>query len=170
MSGFLPFLLLAATLLFAFGGGFTRWLRGRFGHQAPSGEALFERPTWGAVLTVAAVQFFIAIYGGYFGGGIGILMLASLSILGMTNIHTMNGLKTLLSTAINGVAVIEFVIAGAISWPHAVVGIVGAIVGGYGGAALAQRLNPKMVRRFVIAVGFTMTAYFFITTYLVPAS
>ena len=119
---------------------------------------------------MAVVQFAIAIYGGYFGGGIGILMLASLSILGMTNIHTMNGLKTLLGTAINGVAVVEFVIAGAISWPHAVVGILGAIIGGYGGAAFAQRLNPKLVRRFVILVGVTMTIYFFVTTYFLPSA
>ncbi|MCC7206777.1 MAG: sulfite exporter TauE/SafE family protein [Anaerolineae bacterium] len=165
----LPFLLLAATLLFAFGGNFTRWLRMKLGHKgAAIDESLFERPTWGAVLTVAVVQFVIAIYGGYFGGGIGILMLASLSILGMTNIHTMNGLKTLLGTAINGIAVIEFVRAGAISWPHAVVGVLGAIVGGYGGAALAQKLNPKLVRRFVIFVGVSMTIYFFVTTYFLP--
>lgn len=167
----LPFLLLAATLLFTYGGSFTRWLRGRLNNQtAAAAESLFERPTWGAVLTVALVQFAIAIYGGYFGGGIGILMLASLSILGMTNIHTMNGLKTLLGTAINGVAVVEFVLAGAISWPHAVVGILGAVIGGYGGAAFAQRLNPKHVRRFVILVGFSMTLYFFVTTYFVAAS
>jgi uncharacterized membrane protein YfcA len=162
----IPFLMLAATLLFTFGSNITNWLRARLSQRSGADAIQTERPAWVAVVAVSLLQMFIAIYGGYFGGGIGILMLASLSLMGMTNIHTMNGLKTLLASAINGIAVIRFVAAGSISWPHAVVMIVGAILGGYWGAWLAQRINPKLVRSFVILIGFSMTVYFFVRTYL----
>lgn len=162
----IPFLMLAATLLFTFGSNITNWLRARLSQRNDANAIQTERPAWVAVVAVSLLQMFIAIYGGYFGGGIGILMLASLSLMGMTNIHTMNGLKTLLASAINGIAVIRFVAAGSISWPHAVVMIVGAILGGYWGAWLAQRINPKLVRAFVILIGFSMTVYFFARTYL----
>ncbi|MCS6870425.1 MAG: sulfite exporter TauE/SafE family protein, partial [Anaerolineae bacterium] len=140
------------------GGNVTQALRRRFGEQLAVGGVLLA-------LVVAVLQFFISVYGGFFGGGIGILMLAALALAGMTNIHTMNGLKVLLATLINGVAVLRFVIAGTIFWQYAVVMIIGAILGGYGGAAYAQRLDPKIVRRFVIVVGVAMTVYFFVREY-----
>jgi uncharacterized protein len=108
----------------------------------------------------------IAVYGGFFGGGIGILMLATLSFMGMTNIHSMNGLKALLATCINGVAVVTFVVASAVDWPAAIIMIMGGIVGGYGGAAAARRVDQAVVRRIVIVVGLGMAIYFFTTQYL----
>lgn len=154
----IPWLLLGATLLFTFGGNLTarlrKWINTRMKQEAGhTPTALF--------VAVIVAQFLISVYGGYFGGGIGILMLAALSLAGMTNIHTMNALKTLLASFINGMAVLRFIISGTIFWPQAVLMVVGAIIGGYGGASYARRINPKYVRRFVIVVGFTMTFYFF---------
>jgi uncharacterized membrane protein YfcA len=154
----IPWLLLAATLLFTFGGNLTArlrtWINTRMKREAGhTPAALF------ALVVVA--QFLISVYGGYFGGGIGILMLAALSLAGMTNIHNMNALKTLLASFINGMAVLRFIISGTIFWPQAILMIVGAIIGGYGGASYARRINPTYVRRFVIGVGFAMTFYFF---------
>ncbi|GCE18601.1 sulfite exporter TauE/SafE family protein [Dictyobacter kobayashii] len=150
----LPYLLLIATLLFAFSGPVTRQLRLR----------RIERSALsvGQLVGISIAQFVIAIYGGYFGGGIGILMLATLALMGLENIHVMNGLKTLLATCINGVAVITFVVAGAVFWPEAIVMVVGAIIGGYGGAYYARKIDQKWIRLFVIVVGFAMTLYFFI--------
>ena len=104
----------------------------------------------------------ISVYGGYFGGGIGILMLATLAIMGMNDIHMMNALKTLLTSCINGVAVITFSIAGVVIWPQAILMIIGAIIGGYGGAYYARKIKQKWVRLSVIVVGFSMTTYFFL--------
>lgn len=154
----LPFLLLVATLLFAFGNRIALWVRAR------SDKA--HLPTWLSVAGVTLVQFVIAVYGGFFGGGIGILMLALLAVMGMTNIHIMNGIKTVLATCINGIAVVAFVIAGAVAWPEALVMIVGAIIGGYGAAAIARQLDPLLVRRLVIIIGIVMTIVFFIRYYL----
>jgi uncharacterized protein len=150
----IPFLLLLATMLFAFGKPLTAWWKR--GH--PSANTLSNRSLAG----MAAAQLVIALYGGYFGGGIGILMLATLGLMGMQNIHEMNAVKTLLAACINGVAVVTFVLAGAVVWGPALVMIAGSLVGGYGGAAFARRLDPRVVRWFVIAVGVVMTVYFFV--------
>ena len=141
-----PFLLLVATLLFAFGDR----LHSRLNRRGP------PRPAFGAI-----AQLGIAVYGGYFGGGIGIMMLAAFALMGMTDIHRMNALKVLLTLAINGVAVVTFVITGVVEWLPAAVMAAGAVLGGYGGAALALRLDPRWVRRFVIALGAAMSAWFF---------
>lgn len=141
-----PFLLLAATLLFAFGDR----LHSRLNRRGP------PRPAFGAI-----AQLGIAVYGGYFGGGIGIMMLAAFALMGMTDIHRMNALKVLLTLAINGVAVVTFVITGVVEWLPAAMMVAGAVLGGYGGAALALRLDPRWVRRFVIALGAAMSAWFF---------
>jgi uncharacterized membrane protein YfcA len=153
----LPFLMLFATLLFSFGKSATSALR--------AGIAKRELPAHYITIGVVAIQFVISVYGGFFGGGIGIMMLAVLALWGMENIHMMNALKTLLASCINGVAVVTFVIAGAVYWPEAVLMIVAAIVGGYGGAYYARQIDPKIVRRFVIVVGTVMTVYFFVRTY-----
>jgi uncharacterized membrane protein YfcA len=110
----------------------------------------------------AAFQFGVAVYGGYFGAGIGILMLAALSLLGLTDIHQMNGLKTLFALCINVVASIYFMMAGLVEWPVAATMALGAISGGYGGAGLARKLGPLVVRRTVIAIGFAMTISLFV--------
>jgi uncharacterized membrane protein YfcA len=145
----IPWLLLAATLLFTFAGKLTRRHPGA------------RHSSWGMWL----LQFLIAIYIGYFGAGAGILMLALLAVMGMTHIHTMNAFKTLLATCANGVAVLTFIVAGAVYWPQALLMTTGAVVGGYGGAHYAQKVDPRHVRYLVIAVGFFMTAYFFLKTY-----
>ena len=101
-------------------------------------------------------QLAVAVYGGYFGAGIGILMLAALSLMGHTDIHRMNGLKNLLATCINIVAAVYFAFAGLVFWPDAFVLAAGAIVGGIAGAHIARRIGRNAVRRIVIVVGFAM--------------
>ncbi len=126
------------------------------------GNTMNRRPGTGMLVVISIIQLIVATYGGYFGGGMGILILAALSILGMENIHEMNALKTLLTSFVNGVAVLTFAIFGAVVWPQALLMVVGAIIGGYGGAYYARQLDPRIVRAFVILVGFGMTIYFFI--------
>jgi uncharacterized protein len=154
----LPFLLAMATLLLAFSKRITRAIRGR-----NIGGSLPPNVTNTLVLVL---QFFIAVYGGFFGGGIGIMMLAIMSLRGMSNIHAMNSIKTLLAVVINGLAVLIFITAGTVYWPQCIVVLGGAILGGYGGAYLAQRFDSEQVRKFIIGVGVFMTVYFFVRTYL----
>jgi len=151
----LPWLMLGATLLFAFGKSLTGRRRSGLEHDA-SAAALF-----GASL----FELIVAIYGGYFGGGVGIMNLAMLAALGMTDIHTMNALKVLLGGVINGVAVITFIVKGAIYWPQAAVMTLGAILGGYFAAHYAQKLPQSWIRAFVLLVGSGMTVYFFVQGY-----
>lgn len=152
----LPWLLLSATLIFLFGKHLTSSLR-RMVHLD-----INQPQHLGPFIVGCLLQLTIAIYGGFFGGGIGILMLALLTLLGYEDIHTMNGLKTVLASTINGVAVIVFVLAGMVDWPQAIVMMIGSIVGGYSGAVLAQRVSPEIIRRIVIAIGVSMTIYFFV--------
>jgi uncharacterized membrane protein YfcA len=164
----IPFLLLFATLLFTFNKPITSRLRALRRNHANSQSSVIQPDTnrqpgvpmvvLGGVLLL---QLATAIYGGFFGGGIGIVMLATLGLMGMDNIHEMNALKTLLAVCINGVAVITFALAETVLWPQAILMVVGAIIGGYGGAHYARQLDPELVRRFVILVGFVMTFYFF---------
>jgi uncharacterized membrane protein YfcA len=108
------------------------------------------------------LQLAIAVYGGYFGGGIGIMMLAVMAVGGMTNIHEMNGLKVLLAVAINGVALVEFLLHGAIVWTPGLVMAGGGISGGYVAAGIARRLPPERVRTVVVFVAWALTIYFFV--------
>jgi len=156
----LPFLLLLATMLFTFGSTINARL------QASRPARSTEQQSGKVTIGMLVVQFIIALYGGFYGGGIGMMMLAGLALMGMTDIHAMNALKNTLATCINGVAVVTFIIAGTVVWLPALVMVVGAIAGGYGTATFSRRLDPKQVRRFVIVVGFTMTLYFFVRTYL----
>ncbi len=153
----LPWLLLFALVLFIFGKRASVALRQAVSHV--------QLPGPGLLVGVLAAQLFVAIYGGFFGGGIGIMMLAVLSLTGMDDIHHMNGVKTLLATCINGVAVLAFILAKEIAWGPAVIMIVGAIIGGYFGAFYARKIDPARVRAFVIVVGSLMTLYFFYRTY-----
>jgi uncharacterized protein len=157
-QGLIPYLLLLATLLFALSGPITTRLRMR-----NVGKVRLSPST---LIAVALAQLVIATYGGYFGGGIGILMLATLAMMGMEDIHVMNGLKTVLASCINGVAVVIFIFARAVVWPETILMIVGAIIGGYGGAYYARKVNPNLIRGFVIVVGFAMSTYFFINIYI----
>ncbi|GAC1405166.1 MAG: sulfite exporter TauE/SafE family protein [Ktedonobacteraceae bacterium] len=151
----IPYLLLGATLLFALSPYITTRLRMRTVEKT-------TRISTTTLIVIAFVQFAIAIYGGYFGGGIGILMLASLAFMGMDDINKMNAVKTVLATAINGAGVITFVIAGAVLWHQAIVMVVGAILGGYGGAYYARKIEQKWIRLFVTITGVVLTIYFFV--------
>jgi uncharacterized membrane protein YfcA len=148
----LPWLMLAATLLFTFGKKLSR----------AKTSSISRSATTRAIVLASVFELFLAIYGGYFGAGMGFVILAMLALLGMTEIHSMNALKTVLSGTTNGLAVIAFVIARAIYWPQALVMIAGAIVGGYFGAHYAQRLPQRWVRVAVILIGAGMTVYFFV--------
>jgi hypothetical protein len=151
----LPWLLLGATLLFAFG----KHLTGRI-------SAGISRESSNAAITGASIfEFAVAVYGGYFGGGLGIMNLAMLAALGMTDIHAMNKLKVILGAIINGVAAVAFIAAGVILWRQAGVMTAGAIVGGYGSAHFAQKLPQPYIRAFVIIIGVLMTLYFFVRAY-----
>ncbi len=147
-----PYLFGIATLLFAFGKRLTQKLGQVVKRTGP--------PSWPTLVGLTLVQFLIALYGGFFGGGMGILMLAMLEMLHIEDIHAMNGLKALLGSAINGAAVVTFIAAKQVEWPQAILMIVGAIAGGYGGAHFAQKLDPRWVRAAVICVGAGMTVYF----------
>jgi len=147
----LPWLMLGATLLFTFG----KHLAG-----GPVGSIARDAST-SALALAALFELIIGVYGGYFGGGIGIVNLAMLAALGMTDIHAMNALKVVLGGIINGVAVVTFIVAHAVAWKQCSVMIVGAVLGGYFAAHYAQKLPGAWIRAFVIAVGTGMTTYFF---------
>ena len=151
----LPWLMLGATLLFIFGRKLSRGRASSIAHDA----------TMAAIVGASLFELVVAVYGGYFGGGVGIVNLAMLAAIGMTDIHAMNALKSVLGSAINGVAVLVFIIKGAVYWPQAMVMIVGAIIGGYFGAKYSLQLPQKAVRVFVILVGLGMSAYFFAKAY-----
>jgi uncharacterized membrane protein YfcA len=151
-AAIVPFLIFFATLLFAFQEPITRRLHGH-AHGAARDSAMSSGAWW---MWAAAFQFTVAIYGGYFGAGMGILMLAALGLLGLTDIHQMNGLKNVFATCINGIAAVYFAACGAVNWPDALVMAAGAIVGGYGGAGLARRFGRRFVRRAVVVIGVTM--------------
>jgi uncharacterized protein len=153
----LPWLLLFALLLFIFGKNLSAKLK--------NSAKRMNIPAPVMVGAVLAAQLFVSVYGGFFGGGIGIMMLAVLSLAGMEDIHHMNGIKTLLASVINGVAVFVFLFAREILFPHVLIMIVGAILGGYFGAYYARKFDPKVIRNFVIVVGTIMTVLFFIRAY-----
>ena len=151
----LPWLTLGATLLFAFARKLAGERKSVIAHEA-SATAMA-----GATL----FQLGVAVYGGYFGGGMGIVMLAMLATLGMTDIHSMNALKSVLGFVINGVAVVAFIVARAVYWKHGMVMIAGSFVGGYLGAHYAQKAPQVWIRAFVVSVGAAMTVYFFWESY-----
>ncbi len=151
----LPWMLLGATLLFIFGKHLTKRI----------GADISRDSSNSAVVGASIFELVVAVYGGYFGGGVGIINLAMLAALGMTDIHEMNALKVILGGVINGVAAFTFVVSGAIVWPQALVMTIGAVGGGYLAAHYAQKLPQSWVRGFVILVGAGMTVYFFVRAY-----
>ncbi len=148
-----PYLLLAATALFALNPWFKKLQKKRV-----------VRPSLVRMFVLRIFQMAIAIYGGFFGGGVGILLLALFGLMGMEDIHEMNALKTVLSTCINGIAMVTFIVSGAVIWPYAILMSVGTLLGGYWGVYYVRKVDPKLVRWFVIAVGLGMTLYFFVKT------
>lgn len=163
-----PWLLLLATVVFLLSGRLSRRIGARVRAHPASEDAdppshPFSRPRSRLVLAGGlAIELLLAIYIGYFGAGVGILVLALLALLGMERIHAMNGVKTLLVTVVNGVALLTFIWARIVFWPQALLMIVGSIAGGYAGARFTMKMNPRHVRWLVIAIGFAMSAYFFL--------
>lgn len=147
-AALVPWLILAATVLFAL----QEPVRRRFARDGAE-PVLDGRRIAGLV----AMQLVVAIDGGYFGAGMGILMLAALGLMGETNLHRMNALKNLAAACINGVGTITFVIGGRVFWPYALLMAAGAIIGGYAGAGVARRVGQRNVRRLVIAIGVALT-------------
>lgn len=149
-SRLVPFLILFATMLFLAQGPFKRF--------AIPGAAGAKR---GAISAAVLFQFAVAVYGGYFGAGIGILMLASLGFIGLTDIHEMNALKNILGSLINLVAAAWFIASGLIDWPKAAVMTGGALIGYFAGAHFSQRIPQARVRLLITLIGFTISAVMF---------
>ena len=148
-----PFLILFATLLFM--------AQETVQRKLGTGDAA-TRKSMKWLVGGMLFQLAVGLYGGYFGAGIGILMLAALSILGLTDIHEMNGLKVVLGGSVNGIAAAYFIWARMVYWPYVVLMAVAAILGGYGGAGTARRLGRTAVRRIVIAIGLGMAVSLFV--------
>ena len=143
-----PFLILFATILFMMQGPVNRWL-----HLPAAGKESTKAWWIGAIV----FQFFSAIYGGYFGAGNGILMLAAMGLLGLHDIHRANGIKNFLGVCINSVAVVSFSMMHLVSWPQSLFMAVAALVGGYFGARTAQRVGRVFIRRAIVVIGLVIT-------------
>ncbi|HEY0835996.1 MAG TPA: sulfite exporter TauE/SafE family protein [Azospirillum sp.] len=142
-----PWLLLFATVLFAFGRRISAWLKGRGIHGK------------GAML---GGLFAVSVYGGYFNGGLGILLLAHLGLFGLSSLNAANGLKNLLSAVLTTIAVAAYAAGGAVHWTAALLMMAGTIAGGYAGARLARRIPANVLRPGIVAVGLVMTVLFFL--------
>jgi uncharacterized protein len=149
----IPYLLLLATCVFIGGDSFKKWLQSL--SQTASPKAI-------PLIYLVIAQLLISIYGGFFGAGIGILMLATLTFFNLKNIHAMNALKTFLASCINGIAIIPFLFAGIIAWHQAILMAVGGSLGSYVIASFARKVPAQIIRRFVSIVAISMTVYFFV--------
>jgi len=148
-AGAVPWLLIAASTLLLVQKPIARWA-GAHPHDEPSPRTL---------AAIVFFQFLVGVYGGYFGAGIGILMLSSLAFVGISDIHEMNAVKTVLAAAMNGVTICIFAFADAIVWKVAFVMAAAAIVGGYLGARVARKMPAAVVRVIVVIIGFGVAAY-----------
>ncbi|AKJ26915.1 sulfite exporter TauE/SafE family protein [Caldimonas brevitalea] len=148
----IPWLLAFATVLFAFSPQLSAWLARRRTHAAPA------RSGW-------LSQLLVSVYGGFFGAGMGILMMASLAIAGHDDVQEINAIKNLLSAVIYSVTVVTFIVAGAVSWPHTLLMIATATVGGYWGATMARKVPAVWLRRVVIGVATALTLHYFFKFY-----
>jgi uncharacterized membrane protein YfcA len=155
-----PWLMLLAVVLFAFGGNINRLLAARAGqarHAKAAGTVLLY-------LLLAA----LCLYGGFFNAGFGIMLLAFLALAGLRDIHAMNGLKLWVSAIVAIVAAVRFALQGSIDWYHGSLVLVGVTIGGYVAARLAHRIPTKLIRALVLVYGIGLTAWFFWTTYFSP--
>jgi uncharacterized membrane protein YfcA len=155
-----PWLVLGGTVLFAL----EPWLSRRGGRVAGGGRGL-QMALWPLA---AAVVFVVAIYGGYFGAGIGILMISALSLLRMGDLHRVVPLKNLLTGCLRGAAVAVLVVEGTIDWGYGLPMAIGGLLGGYLGGALTGRVSRTALRTVVMAIGFGLAAYYFLTLYGPP--
>jgi uncharacterized protein len=156
-----PWLVLGATALFMVQAPITAAIARR---RAGDGHS-FARRASPIPSSVLVYQFLVAIYGGYFGAGVGILMLAALGFAGFTNIHQMNGLKNWGGLCMNAVAAITFAFSDLVNWPVALAMAVGAALGGYAGSRMAQRVPQRAVRRAIVVIGLTSGIWLMVTTY-----
>jgi uncharacterized membrane protein YfcA len=143
----IPWLLLFSTAVFTFG---------------RAGERMLRNNVHISTTSIIVLQFFFAVYGGYFGGGIGIVMLGVWTILGHNDIHALNAYKTLFAGALNAAAVVIFVVAGKVAWSPASIMLLAAVIGGFVGAHTARRMNPEHVRYIISVISFVVTIAFFI--------
>lgn len=146
-----PWLLLGATLLLLLQRPLAKWMM-----THPQ-----EEPSRRTAATLVFFQFLVGVYGGYFGAGIGILMLSSLAFMGISDIHRMNALKTILASTMNGVTIAIFLMEGVVVWKYALLMAAASIAGGYAGARMAKRMPQSAVRAIVIAIGFGVAGYAF---------
>jgi uncharacterized membrane protein YfcA len=151
-SKLIPWLLLFATVLFAFSSRISALLRRPHRTKSDSSAALL------------AGQTVVSIYGGFFGAGMGILMIASLAMSGHDDVHEINAIKNLLSAIVYSVTVVTFIVAGAVSWPHTLIMLATATLGGFWGANAARKIPALWLRRFIITVGFGLTIFYFYKT------
>ncbi|MCI0682876.1 MAG: sulfite exporter TauE/SafE family protein [Gemmataceae bacterium] len=151
-AAIVPWLILAAATLFLLQPTLVRFFR-RHAAQGPPAARLL------AVIVVC--QLLIGLYGGYFGAGIGILMLSTLSFLGLDDIHHVNALKSFLAFCMNGVSATLLIVLDRVYWPYGIAMALAAMAGGYAGARLALTLRPPMVRWIVIVLGFSLAGYYF---------
>ena len=165
-AALIPWLLAFATLLFALSPQISKALKQMRQRRAPDTPgrpaAAAQDGSHGAGAPGGwLVQLLVSIYGGFFGAGMGILMMASLAISGHEDMQHINALKNLLSAVIYSVTVVTFIVAGAVSWPHTLVMLLTASAGGYLGARMARKIQGPWLRRVVIAVGAALTVYYF---------
>ncbi|MGI9103389.1 MAG: sulfite exporter TauE/SafE family protein [Terriglobales bacterium] len=153
----IPWLLFGATILFLLSNRVSNWIRAMGQH----------RPRVSSMTNAALYVwlFLVAIYIGYFGAGVGILLAPALSLLGVESMHAINGVRTAMVSVANAVAIVAFILAGAILWQQACLMMLGTVLGGYAGAHYAQKLRSQTVRWVVITVGFVTSAYFFFKVY-----
>lgn len=147
----LPWLLLLASLALTFGRKTGEWLRSRWTIKAS---------------VVLAVQFGLGIYGGYFGGAVGIMMIAVWGLLDGRDVKSLNGHRMLMVTSANAIAVLAFILAHAVHWPETMVMLVAAIAGGYGGAQIGRRLPPQVTRAGTLFITACITLVFFVRAYM----
>ena len=144
-SYIIPWLLGFATLLFAFGDFVAKWAKKNSNSNGFLGNL---------------TTLIVCIYGGYFNGGLGIILLALFSTLGMRDIHLMNGLKNIMSFALSAASVVTFAIAGIVFWQQAIIMMIAATIGGYFGVVVARKLSKNTIRTIIVIIGLVMTVIF----------
>jgi len=155
-SKLIPPLILLATLLFAFGGKINAWLKVR------TVSAEFSRPK----LPTRFLEMLFALYGGFFGAGLGVMLMAGLQMLGVTDPHANNALKNLLAAVINTASIVVLVATGLVAWPHTALAFSGAVFGGLIGGHVARRIPAQVLRRIVIAFGDALAVFYVNKYYL----
>lgn len=157
-----PWLVLGATLLFMAQKRLGAWLRHRL-QLATQGPAHHDGLPPPPGIGAGIVQFVVAVYGGYFGAGAGIIMLAAFGLMGLTNVHQMNGLKNFLALLFNFVAIAMFAVSGLVEWRFAVIMAAGSALGGHYAARYAQRMNQDVVRQVIGVVGIASSIWLFVS-------